>query len=137
MAALTSTDTWRRVNEPPAMQAYANINVLVVATENITSEWYKGAASAKQSALACLPGMHTAARTQSLYRLGGWLHKQSSLQPGLHNAIARHMILVPHLTWPIACTCSRHGCSTVSALEHSGSQIHLTPIPVQATPGAC
>ena len=33
------------------LQAYADINVLVVATENITSEWYKGAAPAECQAL--------------------------------------------------------------------------------------
>ena len=53
------------------MQAYANINVLVVATENITTEWYRGecclaglmpksGARVDCSSCACNPTAHQA-----------------------------------------------------------------------------
>ena len=47
------------------LQAYANINVLVVATENITSEWYKGAAPAE-----CRAGFSSSAWPN----LSAWQH---------------------------------------------------------------
>ena len=118
---MTKPGSQRRNSDTLAVQAYANINVLVVATENITSEWYKGAAPVKLSALACLPGMCAAAWTQYLYPLGGWQHVH---RPVVQLTCTCHCspTEVPIPASAVACACSRY-------LTSRQAWLHPVPIP--------